>query len=359
MRIDALTISRFKGLLNLHLPCLSRITLFGGPNCVGKSTLLEAIFLFFDRYNPQMMLQQLSWRGIQSVAIEPKEVFAPFFFDFDLDREITVGIESSKHREKLVISFTQLRNGEIPAGKIAKRGEATFLLTEPSSVASFALELRYQPNRKDVEVSRLIMAQNGLVLQSEKPGVETRRANIVFAGHSGSSLDAQRFGRLDKMGQAEEAVRFMRSFFPQLGGLSVIPGVDQKPVLHADVGLARKIPVGWAGEGLSRLLSIYLAIADAHDGVVLIDEVGAGIHYSALAKVWKGVAEAAEKYRCQVFATTHSYECIEAANEGLRGLLKPDFTYVLLDKTDRGIVPKCYPYDVLDAALEAHLEIRG
>ncbi|MBE3123756.1 MAG: ATP-binding protein [Planctomycetes bacterium] len=154
-------------------------------------------------------------------------------------------------------------------------------------------------------------------------------------------------------------MKFIQGFFPHLRGLSLIPDVDQKLVLYADVGLAKKVPVGWAGEGLSRLLSIYLAMADARDGVVLVDEIGSGIHYSALPKVWRGVAEAADKYQCQVFATTHSYECIQAAKDGLAGLLSPDFMYVLLDKTDKGIVPRLYPYDVLGAALDARLEVRG
>ena len=361
MRIDSLSISRFKCLLELSLPCLSRITLLGGPNCMGKTSVLEAVFLFFDRYNPGLLLRQFGWRGYPSVALVPTELFGPFFFDFDLEREIVICLQSGKRREKVTITFVpQFRNGMIPAPAVEQRGQTPFVTTDARPVGEFALEFKYQENRKDVEVSQLTVAQGVLAMQSSKVRSESRRANIIFTGHAGTSpSDAERFGNLDKDGRALEAVSFMKGFFPQLRGLSLIPGPDQKLLLYADVGLARKVPVGWAGEGLSRLLSIYLAINDARDGVVLIDEIGGGIHYSALPKVWRAVSEAAEKCGCQVIATTHSYECIRAARDGLQGLLKPDFTYVLLEKTDKGLVPKCYPYDVLDEALEAGLELRG
>jgi hypothetical protein len=49
------------------------------------------------------------------------------------------------------------------------------------------------------------------------------------------------------------------------------------------------------GEGVTRLMSILLAIGFAQNGIVLIDEIENGLHYSVLEKVWGGIAEAARK----------------------------------------------------------------
>lgn len=48
------------------------------------------------------------------------------------------------------------------------------------------------------------------------------------------------------------------------------------------------------------------------NGVVLIDEIENGLHHSVLAKVWEGIFQWAIKYNVQVFASTHSIECIHA-----------------------------------------------
>ena len=59
--ITKLNITGFKGFEKLDLPKLSRVTLIGGKNNVGKTAFLEALFMFFDRINPQMISRQYAW----------------------------------------------------------------------------------------------------------------------------------------------------------------------------------------------------------------------------------------------------------------------------------------------------------
>ena len=49
----------------------------------------------------------------------------------------------------------------------------------------------------------------------------------------------------------------------------------------------------------------------------MVDEIENGIHYSVLHKVWSAIADAAERTGVQVFATTHSFECMAAAHQAL------------------------------------------
>jgi AAA15 family ATPase/GTPase len=69
------------------------------------------------------------------------------------------------------------------------------------------------------------------------------------------------------------------------------------------------------GEGMVRLLSLVLEITNASGGVVLVDEIENGLHHSVLTKVWRAVGEASRRSNTQIFATTHSWECIRAAHE--------------------------------------------
>ena len=81
------------------------------------------------------------------------------------------------------------------------------------------------------------------------------------------------------------------------------------------VGEERRIPLKSQGYGLQRLLQIALNIYQAKDGFLLIDEFENGLHYSVQEKVWGLIFEMAKRLNIQVFATTHSWDCIEAFSE--------------------------------------------
>ena len=358
--IRSLTLSRFKCFLNLRIPQLARITLLGGENSIGKTSLLEAIFLFYGRYAEDILVRLHGWRGMPVIGLAPEELFAPFFFDYCMDRDILLSFGIDNRTERLRMFFVPQHRKDTLGGRSGeRRPRKAFVRTDVRAVAPNALALEYQGSRGASETAYILVGSKGLEVEGAPASGESRTAVFLQSRSPiAATEDAQRFGRLDKMGLAGEIVEFLKRFYPHLEDLSLIPGPDGKPVIHADIGLARKVPAGYVGDGFCRLLSVYLAIASAPKGVVLIDEIGGGIHYSALAKVWRGVEAASEKYGCQVVATTHSYECIQAARQGLEELLKPDFLYIRLDKSETGVVPKLYSFDVLGAAVESGWEVR-
>lgn len=61
------------------------------------------------------------------------------------------------------------------------------------------------------------------------------------------------------------------------------------------------------------MVSMVSDLLGSKPDLFLIDELENGIHWTALRKVWRGLAEIAEALDIQIFATTHSKECLEAA----------------------------------------------
>lgn len=66
------------------------------------------------------------------------------------------------------------------------------------------------------------------------------------------------------------------------------------------------------GDGINRLFGMTLALVNTKDGLLLVDEVENGLHYSILPDVWRLIFQTARRLNVQVFATTHSWDCIEA-----------------------------------------------
>ena len=61
---------------------------------------------------------------------------------------------------------------------------------------------------------------------------------------------------------------------------------------------------------MRRLLALSLSLIRAEHGVLLIDEIDTGLHYSVMGQMWHLVTEAARRANVQVFATTHSQDCV-------------------------------------------------
>ena len=61
--ITSLHVRNFKGFNNISLPAIKPVTLLSGTNNVGKSTLLESIFLVNDHFAPEVFLKLNAFRG--------------------------------------------------------------------------------------------------------------------------------------------------------------------------------------------------------------------------------------------------------------------------------------------------------
>lgn len=71
----------------------------------------------------------------------------------------------------------------------------------------------------------------------------------------------------------------------------------------------QRIPIGSMGDGIWRILGLTLAIVSARNGVLLVDEIDTGLHFSAMNDMWKLIWKTAKKLNVQVFATTHNSDC--------------------------------------------------
>jgi len=64
------------------------------------------------------------------------------------------------------------------------------------------------------------------------------------------------------------------------------------------------------GDGVWRMLAMALALVRCRGGVLLIDEIDTGLHFTTLASMWEMILEASERFGVQVYATSHSQDCL-------------------------------------------------
>ncbi len=132
----------------------------------------------------------------------------------------------------------------------------------------------------------------------------------------------------------------------------------KEPLLYADVGLSEMIPVTQMGQGFNRLLDIYSEILVAEAKVLLIDEVENGVHHSVLSTIWHGLHHAASEVDVQIFATTHSEECIRSAHEVFSDQANYDLSVIQLFRLPDGIQGRVLNRKHIEAAMAGEIELR-
>lgn len=106
------------------------------------------------------------------------------------------------------------------------------------------------------------------------------------------------------------------------------------------------------------MLDIYSVIVVSEAKVLLIDEIENGLHHSLLPIIWKGLFLAAEEFGIQIFATTHSQECIAAADQVARERAVYDFALIRLDRVKEDINATVMDAKSLETAKELQWEMR-
>ena len=361
--LSSFRVEWFKPFTALEVTQLAPITAIGGRNNCGKSSLLEAMFLFFDRSNPELLLRSLGWRGFTKFSGSPEHLFSQVFHDYNLDHEIA--LHATYNGKRLALRFSYVPKGRAPAVPIEAAQEFSSSSSPQygrfSAAPSDAVRITLvdADTSEELEQGTVYIDKDGLRLSGNLSRDELGNAKYQsLRVRNSAAEDAQLFGLLDIEGSSSHLIDFTRQFFPDVRSLTSITAGEG--MIYADVGLPRKIPVPALGDGAARLVSYYLAAFGVKSGgILLLDEVGSGIHHSQLSKLWQGLAQLAEHFSCQIVATTHSYECLKAAVH-MRDLSHDKFRYIRLDQErhSREVQVVSYSFDEFCAAMEHGLEVR-
>ena len=311
--LERLRIRGFRGFEDLEIDGLSRINLFAGRNNVGKSSLLEAIFLLGAAGDPRMALNTHIVR-MQGRAEAPPSVWetlwTPLFRQLDTDERITIsGSHASVGDMRLTIEL------ECPVTtEVHRTGDGNVLTGERSG--DRLLKFTYI----DPEVGQI---QSEARNAGDKVTFHRKETRVAFGGamiqpgRGDVRDDAVDLGKLRKRKRGDLLLDALRVLEPKLSGIEDNAS-SGTPMIWVDIGLRELVPLSVLGAGVSHLTRIVLATASSPR------RGGAGRRdRERIAPLGPGCCLGGnreggpEQFNVQVFATTHSFECVEAAYEAL------------------------------------------
>ena len=355
------TAKNFRCFKHLTIEPLGQINLIAGKNNVGKTALLEALFLHSGAYNPALILKVDAFRGIEAVQFNLTEwaslPWASIFWQFDTSKTIEL-VGENTHTGQRWLWLREADRSQIPTSSVQPP------LIPPSDVeaaqlsldATPALQLEFQELDRSSKIY-LVADRSGIRSVPPPPGPPFPAVYYGARFRLPAVQEAERFGRLELQGRQDVLLRTLWHIEPRLKRLAMVIVAGQ-PVLHGDIGLSRLVPLPLMGGGVERVASLVLGIANTPDGVVFVDEIENGLHYSVLQSLWEAIGSVAQEFNTQIFATTHSFECIKAAQKAFEGGEENDFRYHRLDRRDAQIHAVTFTKRQLATAIKTDLEPR-
>jgi len=357
------TARNFRCFDKLTVEPLGWINLITGKNNVGKTALLEALWLHQGYFNPELGLRVNAMRGLGPVGRD--EFLWELFSEFDPERTIELLSQDSDNRPRsLRITVQEHPISRVSLGDAREGNEnrkefpvAEAIPLETTQPVGSEVLLDYTDASGQTSQARAFVEPHAIRFERSLEIKERLGIFLATRRRDNPEVPAERFSNLAVVKKQDKIIDILRVIDPRLTSMTVQRrGVVS--MLYGDIGMTRLMPVPLMGDGMSRLLEIVLGIPEIQDGIILIDEIENGMHHRVMNRVWKAIADLARDHNVQIFATTHSAECYRAAQEVFRESDQYDFRVHRLERVKDTIQAITYDQETLEAAIEMDVEVR-
>jgi AAA15 family ATPase/GTPase len=357
--ITSLEIENFRPFKKTQLSDLKRINIVVGDNASGKTAFLEALFLAAAS-NPQAPITLRQWRGLEAAQGTTTtdlydSLWNNLFNEFDRTRLINIQLHGSENDSRSLSMYFQ-KEAEVTLPLQQNGGGTTELKPSTGIYQPFVFHWK-SPDAADVILTMRSTA-GGLQVQGIMHESNLRSAFIPAHAQTSNQYTAVLFSNLSKQNKETDFVAALKLQFPKLQKVSVELDAGASALFVSVPWLKQKIPLALFSNAASNLASILLNISSSGHGIVCIDEIENGFHYSRYETVWQQTYDFADLFETQIFASTHSLECLKAALPTIKKH-PTDFAIVQL-KLNTGISESfVVPEKDAVAAIENDIEIRG
>ena len=333
--LNSLEIKNFRILEDFRVSKLGRVNLIVGKNNLGKSSVLEALRIYAGNAHYELLKQIAAGHDEKYPMKKTEQIESDIQLPFE---DFFVGRQFSKD-ETLAISI-----GELAPSDDALRIEHGFLFEEEKvlkddsgEIVERSTSMRRVPKDSLDKLSPEIISHALFVTKRKRSFPPIRLDKYIppfrmeISGTLPCSVIPTQFISVDDLADEWDKIVFtehedvvrdaLRIITPEFEKLTFVRNTNDNIVSRrifrrsAKVKLSdssHPVPLNSLGDGMLRVLQLVLKVFPAKGGFLLIDEFENGLHFSVQKKVWALLFELAQKLDIQIFATTHSWDCIES-----------------------------------------------
>lgn len=330
--LNSLQISNFKGIKEIKISTLGRLNLIVGKNNSGKSSILEALMLYASG-GSEVIFHQISQlhdeksRYSSVYGEEKKNIFGqalPYehlFYGrkFTQENEIFIGEFENDFFQKDSLRVRYIKN----INDISEMNSNTLRVLKQLNILSDDLHISDHVSRNFLEILQgnfkhiipleEILYRQHKFIASENPNTP----NYMYVPTGFTSMDelAELWDDITLTPYEKRTIEALKLIEPNIEDLRFVEERRHRTALIKLIDEDIRFPLRSMGDGIVRILQLILNMYAAKGGIYLIDEFDNGLHYSVQKALWQLIFDLADELDIQVFATTHSWDCIQSFTE--------------------------------------------
>lgn len=351
--LKSLIIENFRCFPHFELSNLGRVNLLVGKNNSGKSSILEAIRLLHsqgllsDFAEIARVRNEYDYEFKDSDTIE----FSDFFFGRNPEHDSffeLIGIQEKPNDDNM--SEERQIKALVKYEYKAKFGQMLYEIVP---------ELRINNKTQEKRPSFSLFAQNIKLLHKYSKKDSNHITKLIPSQSLAMSEVIDLFEKIELTEKENWVYHALRSIDSSIERIAPVNRKSNASFRVKLDGCNNPVSIGSMGDGIYRILGLALSIVNIKDGILLVDEIDTGLHYTAMNDMWKMIWQTANDLNVQVFATTHSNDCWKSLAE-LAGTLEDNNDGIAIHRIEKERNHSItYSAEEMIAALEDNYEVRG
>ena len=374
--LNSLDIKNYRNLKELKINSLRKVNLITGKNNTGKSTLLEAVAIYATKGDFRLINQLLEERGETTKTMSETlkdpiqaniKTFSSLFNNravgFDVIDAISIGsIENTLFGEKTssensvflrFVKYIDDINKDEQGNTTRKR---RFLQDNSDTTEDYKIGFEMKLG----DYSYVLSLDDDRLYRKFIMSPFNDNVQIVRTRNIDKDINSSLFDSIALTDKEQNVINALKIIEPLTERIAFVEETPRKRNAVIKLSGSQSIlPLQSMGDGINRILTIILALVNSDNGYLLIDEFENGLHYTVQEKLWTIIFQLSNELNIQVFATTHSEDCIRGFQSALNNRENlSDGKLIRLDN-ENGII-KQVEFDAkeLKVADEQGIEIR-
>ncbi|WP_018618307.1 AAA family ATPase [Spirosoma luteum] len=375
--LRSLEIRNYRNLRHLTIEKLGRVNLLVGKNNTGKTSVLEALAIHAEQGNELPTIRKLLRKrgefypdfekqnsSVESNLTTLKSLFTDrntnfFISDEQEDKRIYIGELAGQD------AYEILRIALVNSYAVSRSGENGNEYNE-YVIATSSEQVEKRESRVEILLTRhggiyqhRISLTDELLFSEHYFAKDNSSVFLQFVDAKNQTLETipELWNKVALTESEDDVLKALQIIEPSIKRFSLVG--DGRPIVRTGDG--QRQALSSMGDGVGRVFSIILAAVNCESsGYLLIDEFENGLHYSVQEKLWEIIFYLAEKLNIQVFATTHSLDCIEAFSAVLNnGKQDLEFgTMIRLENYEGNIEATVYDANEIQSTTRVHVDPR-